>query len=92
MKKEIKAFLHRSKPTYETEYRYSIHSTDMSDYGYTLVTEKTVSFDLPPESLMLNKEITMLNRKAQKIKAEAFVATEKINNQIQSLLAIEGKG
>ena len=92
MKKEITAFLHRSKESYETEYRYSVYNCDMSEYGYTLLAEKKVSFDLPTESLMLNKEIEMLNRKAQKIKADAFVEVEKINEKIQSLLAIEDKG
>ena len=91
MKKEITAFLHRQKESYETEYRYSVYNSDMSDYGYTLLAEKTVYFDLPTESLMLNKEIEMLNRKAQKIKADAFVEVDRINEKIQSLLAIEDK-
>ena len=92
MKKEIPVFLHRDKSIYSNEYSYTPHSCDMSDYGYVLILQKTISFDLPDENEMIQKEIAVLNRKAQKIKSEAFVATEKINNQIQSLLAIEDKG
>ena len=83
MKKEITAFLHRSKESYESEYRYSIYTSDMGEYGYTLLTEKKVSFELPNENLMLIKEIDMLNRKAQKIKADAFVAVEKIEEKTE---------
>ena len=92
MKKEFIAFLHRSKQSYETEYKYLIYPCDMSEYGYTFLAENVVHFNLPTESLMLNKEIEMLNKKAQKIKADAFVEVDRINEKIQSLLAIEDKG
>ena len=91
MKKEIQVFIHRARPSYSNEYSYTPHSCDMSDYGYVLLAEKLVSFDLPIESVMVNKEIDVLNKQLQKIKADAFVEVEKINNQIQSLLAIEDK-
>ena len=92
MEKEIEIFLHRDKSRYSNSYSYTPHSCDMSDYGYILILQKTISFDLPDENEMIQKQIAVLNRKAQKIKSDAFVAIEKINNQIKILLAIEDKG
>ena len=92
MEKDIVVFLHRDKSSYSNEYSYTPHSCDMSNYGYVLISQKTIIFDLPDENEMIQKEIAVLNIKAQKIKADAFVEVEKINEKIQSLLAIEDKG
>ena len=91
MKKDIEVFLHRTKCEFSREYNYSTHSCDMSEYGYIFLVSKNISFELQNENTMIKQEIDMLNAKAKKLKLDAYIAVENIEEKIQSLLAIEDK-
>lgn len=91
MKKEINVFVHREKSHFGDDYSYTAQSCDMSDYGYVLLGQQTIMFEIPSENDMVKKEIDMLNAKANKLKLDAHLAVEKIEEKIQSLLAIEDK-
>ncbi len=92
MKKKLKVFLHRHKESYDIEYKYSVHSCDMSDYGnYIFLLEKEITFELPTEIEMIKKETKTLENKIIKIKADTFVKCEQLEEKIKSLLCIEDK-
>ena len=84
----VKVFLHLSK--YEED-GYDIYMTDMTEYGDVLVTTKEfeMSFDVPEDFNANTAKVESLKLKKQKIGADAQVQMNNIEEQIQSLLAIE---
>jgi hypothetical protein len=75
----------------DEEYEYSTSTTDMSDYGYIPITTKDieVSIDIPEDFDPVNGHIDSLKAEKQKIAAEAQLKMNNLEEQIQSLLAIE---
>lgn len=73
------------------KYSYGIEMVDMSEYGYITVETKEieVSMDVPEGYDPVNGHIDALRDEKQKIGAEAQVKINNIEDQIQSLLAIE---
>lgn len=73
------------------EYSYGIELVDMSEYGYINVETKEIelSMDVPEGYDPVTGHIDALRDEKQKIGAEAQVKINNIEEQIQSLLAIE---
>jgi hypothetical protein len=88
-KKIIKElFIHVSKQVWDTEYKVDVFGCDMSEHGYILVGEKTISLEIPNDDEILLKHVKFLQAKEQKLKADFVVAQENIKDQIQALLQI----
>jgi hypothetical protein len=84
----VKAIIHGSWLEYADEFSYSVHSCDMSDYGYFIISE--VELEVPELSLeMLRKLVHAgLMKKKAKVLAEAWVQAQTLQDQADKLLAL----
>lgn len=89
--KTMQVVLHRRKESYDPEYRYSIHERDMSQYGYTVVSEKQVTFSLPTEIEMIIAEVNATKLELQKKQAEAWKEAQALQEKIAKLLTVTYK-
>ncbi len=62
---------------------------DMTDHGYTKIGTATIEFDLIDRDELIDNKIVSLRAELQGVKAEAQVKVQKLEDQLQSLLAIE---
>ena len=62
---------------------------DMSTHGYTKIGTATIEFDLIDRNEMIDNKVVALRAEMQTIKADAQVKVQKLEDQLQSLLAIE---
>jgi hypothetical protein len=67
----------------------SFTELDMSTQGYTKVGTATIEFDLIDRKAMIDNKIVSLRAELQGVKAQAQVKVQKLEDQLQSLLAIE---
>lgn len=67
----------------------SFTELDMTSHGYTKVGTATVEFDLIDCNAMIDNKIVALRAELQGVKAEAQVKVQRLEDQLQSLLAIE---
>ena len=72
-------------------FSYCINPTDMTEYGYQTIATKEVEveIDFPENFDPVNCHIDALKEKKQAIAAKAQVDMNNLEEQIQSLLAIE---
>jgi len=62
---------------------------DMAKHGYTRIGTATIEFHLIDRSEMIENKVVALQAEMQTIKADAQVKVQKLEDQLQSLLAIE---
>ena len=62
---------------------------DMTDHGYTKIGTATIEFDLIDRNEMIDNKVAALQAELQTVKADAQVKVQKLEDQLQSLLAIE---
>jgi len=62
---------------------------DMSGHGYTKIGVATIELDLIDRNEMIKNKADALRAELQGVKAEAQVKVQKLEDQLQSLLAIE---
>ena len=67
----------------------SFTNLDMSSQGYTKIGTATIEFDLIDRNEMIDNKIVSLRAELQGVKAEAQVKVQRLEEQLQSLLAIE---
>lgn len=67
----------------------SFTNLDMSTQGYTKIGVATIEFDLIDRNEMIDNKIVSLRAELQGVKADAQVKVQKLEDQLQSLLAIE---
>jgi hypothetical protein len=63
--------------------------TDMSAVGWVKIGTATVEFDLISRNEMIDNKVVALQAEMQIVKADAQVKVQKLEDQLQSLLAIE---
>ena len=82
------AYLHLSK---YIDGEYVVYMTDMSEYGDVLVATQEIEFsiDIPEDFNPNNARVDSLKAEKQKIAGDAQIKMNNIEEQIQSLLAIE---
>lgn len=66
-----------------------LSNLDMSTHGFTKIGTATIEFDLIDRSEMIENKVVALQAEMQTIKADAQVKVQKLEDQLQSLLAIE---
>jgi hypothetical protein len=62
---------------------------DFSKYGCTKIGTATIDLNLIDRNEMIDNKIVALRAELQNVKAEAQVKVQKLEEQLQSLLAIE---
>ena len=62
---------------------------DMAKHGYTRIGMATIEFDLIDRNEMIDNKIVSLRAELQGVKADAQVKVQKLEDQLNSLLAIE---
>jgi len=67
----------------------SFTNLDMSSQGYTKIGTATIEFNLIDRNTMIDNKIVSLRAELQGVKADAQVKVQKLEDQLQSLLAIE---
>lgn len=67
----------------------SFTDLDMSKQGWTKIGMATIEFDLIDRNEMIENKVVALRAEMQTIKADAQVKVQKLEDQLQSLLAIE---
>ena len=67
----------------------SFTNLEMSKHGYTMIGTATIEFDLIEPNEMIDNKIVALRAELQGVKAEAQVKVQRLEDQLQSLLAIE---
>ena len=67
----------------------SFTNLDMSSQGYTKIGVATIEFDLIDRNEMIDNKVIALRAELQGVKAEAQVKVQRLEEQLQSLLAIE---
>ncbi len=63
--------------------------SDMTDCGYTLVGEASVTLDLPEHRQLIDAKVDSLRAEVKKVRAEAEAKANFLESQISNLLAIE---
>jgi hypothetical protein len=66
----------------------SFTELDMSTQGYTKVGTATIEFDLIDRNKMIENKVAALQAEMKVVKAEAQVKVQRLEDQLQSLLAI----
>ena len=66
-----------------------LSNLNMATHGYTKIGTATIEFDLIDRNEMIDNKIVALREELQSVKAEAQVKVQKLEDQLQSLLAIE---
>jgi hypothetical protein len=61
---------------------------DMSTHGYTKIGKATIEFDLIDRNEMIDNKVAALRAELQTVKADAQVKVQRLEDQLQSLLAI----
>ena len=64
---------------------------DMSNCGYVACDTQTVEFDVPPRDVLIPGFVAAYRKEQQKIRAEAESKVNRLDEEIQKLLAIEDK-
>lgn len=67
----------------------SYTSLDMSDCGYTLIGNATITLELPEQRQLIDAKVTAMRAEVKKIRGEAEAKANHIESQISNLLAIE---
>jgi hypothetical protein len=67
----------------------SFTELDMSTQGYTKVGTATIEFNLIDRNEMIDNKIVALRAELQGVKAEAQIKVQRLEEKLQSLLAIE---
>jgi hypothetical protein len=67
----------------------SFTNLDMASNGYTKIGTATIEFDLIDRNTMIDNKIVSLRAELQGVKADAQVRVQRLEEQLQSLLAIE---
>ena len=67
----------------------SFTNLDMSTQGYTKIGVATIEFELINRDEMIQNKVVALRAELQGVKAEAQVKVQRLEEQLQSLLAIE---
>ncbi len=65
-----------------------LSNLDMSTHGFTKIGTATIEFELIDRNEMIDNKVIALRAELQGVKAEAQVKVQRIEEQLQSLLAI----
>ena len=76
-------------PSEQLVHEAAFTNLDMSGHGYTKIGVATIEFDLIDRDKMIQNKAEALRAELQGVKAEAQVKVQKLEDQLQSLLAIE---
>jgi hypothetical protein len=96
MSMEVKANVFARINEYGTgngeRYLYSIHSwNDAADIGYIKVKELTFEIEPMSDKVLDTKTVEILQMKLKQVKADHYVEEQRIQTQIDDMLAIEHK-
>lgn len=96
MKKEITIYTQAEKWSFQDEMTIrhtTLKGTTDTNCIYIDLNEQVVEIDIPDglEDLMVNAEISELEKMRDKIKADSVVKVNAIDDKIKSLLSIENK-
>lgn len=85
--------IHASRIYGTKQFEFSAKVCDMSEYGYTYLFEHPISIevDIPDDFDMNGAEIDKLRKQKKQVQAEMQMQLTRIDEQINSLLAIEYK-
>jgi hypothetical protein len=67
----------------------SFTNLDMASNGYTKIGTASIEFDLIDRNTLIDNKIVSLRAELQGVKADAQVKVQRLEEQLQSLLAIE---
>ena len=90
MRVTVTTMLHVCAGTNGEPPTYKFFPFDMSKYGDACVGERTVEVNVPDDFDPIKPIIAALRKEQQDIRAELTGKVNKIEERIQSLLAIEG--
>jgi hypothetical protein len=92
---ELKAYVHASINQYrctgDDKYRFALFGHDMTDSGYVLVKELTVDVEVPDEKDLDLKTVEVLKAKLKQVRVDHYQEEQRIQFQIDKLLALEHK-
>lgn len=86
---EVKSYIYASWCLYEKKFDYRIRNYTVSNE--VLVAEVMVPFESPTETQLRSDMAGLLRAKRQEVLADAQVEANKIDEQIQQMLALEDK-
>jgi hypothetical protein len=85
-------YIHSIWSPYSKEFHYSLlECADMSEYGYTRIETRQVTFVPPSRQELTIGAINALRKKQCKVRDEALANSARIEEEIQSLLCLEYK-
>lgn len=85
----INGFIHAQKAQFSDAVTYQfMTSKDMSEYGYMLICPHDMTFTIPAEFNPVAAEVSILEKKKDKLADEYHGAVRQINDRISSLLCI----
>ena len=87
----VKAHIHAKWNEYDRNWRYCTYASNMTSYGYVYLMTQDVEFVSPADRDL--KALLIENLRAEQVKITADAHAKKVNieEQIQSLLALEDK-
>ncbi|HYE38171.1 hypothetical protein [Methylocaldum sp.] len=92
--KTLTAFVYAHKSAYSTpeeSHFIMLSGYPIDDPSFILLETRDLEVNVPEESELIPKTVAALEAKKQKIRADAHVEVEKIEDRIQSLLYLTHK-
>ena len=88
---KITAYIHAQWNRYHEIFSFHVFGTDMTQYGYALLCKVEVEFESPTDVALRNTVSVALRSQATKIRADAFMQAQALDDQAQELLALDFK-
>ena len=77
--------------TYSKKFCLTLAESDMSHEGWVHVKDCVIEAELPPHSILAPQAAKNLEKKKSEIRADSQEKLQKVDDEIQALLAIENK-
>jgi len=88
---KVTAYIHAQWNRYSEEFSFQVFGADMTQYGYALLSQVEVEFESPMDVALRNAVSVALRSQATKIRADAFMQAQALDDQAQELLALDFK-
>ncbi|SOY79965.1 conserved hypothetical protein [Cupriavidus taiwanensis] len=86
---EVKGFVLGKKDSWQDQVSFTFHTAEMLEHGYITIAPYTLRVELPEGWDVRTAQIQMLERQKEKLRADLARRIQEINEEIQSLQAIE---
>lgn len=85
---KFQAKLHAQWDKYAKEYSYSLFQNDMTEYGYVLLQEVEIDFEVPSAEELTVRQVEALKKKLEATRTAHYAEQRAIVDEIEELLCL----